>query len=152
MSPPSFRDLPRPLPTLASVRQIDFKRHVDHRGSLVPIEGGADVPFEIKRLFYVHPRNAGESRGKHGHFRCSQLLICVSGACRIVVQDGRDQIECRLDRRDRGLFIPPTLWAEEIYETVDTVLLVLCDRHFEADDYISDFEEFMALRTLGEGG
>jgi dTDP-4-dehydrorhamnose 3,5-epimerase len=139
------------LRTLDDVRELSFKHFTDARGSLVPIEAQADVPFEIERVFFIRPRSAGESRGKHGHYRCAQALVCLSGACRVIVQDGAARREYRLHSPDKGLLIPPTLWAEEIYETVDTVLLVLCDRRFEADDYIDDEAAFTALRKGTEG-
>jgi dTDP-4-dehydrorhamnose 3,5-epimerase len=139
------------LHTIADVRLINFKDFVDHRGSLVPVEAGRDVPIEVRRLFHVRPSAAGITRGQHGHFRCTQVLICLSGSCKVSVEDGTESRSFTLDRRDQALVIPPTIWAEETYETRDTLLLVLCDRPFEADDYISDRDELIALHARRAG-
>jgi dTDP-4-dehydrorhamnose 3,5-epimerase-like enzyme len=146
---PAREDGAARLHTVDDVRELTFKNFTDARGTLVPIEALNDFPFEIKRVFYIRPKRANDTRGKHGHYRCSQLLICTSGACRVIVQDGVGRREFRLDSLDRGLLIPPTLWAEEIYESADTVLLVLCDRLFERDDYIDEEADFQALRASG---
>jgi dTDP-4-dehydrorhamnose 3,5-epimerase-like enzyme len=115
----------------------------DERGSLVAIESGRDIPFEIARAYYVFETKAGVGRGFHAHHALTQFAIAVSGACTMVLDDGRERIEKRLDSPALGLNIPPMIWHEMIDFTPDCVLLVLADAHYDESDYIRDYDGFL---------
>lgn len=133
------------LPPLPSgCRFIDFAPRGDERGSLIALEGGKDVPFDIRRAYYIFGTREGVSRGFHAHRRLQQLVVAVSGGCRLVVDDGRERAEVTLDRPDRGLLISGLVWREMHDFSADCVLLVLADRHFEPADYLRSYDDFLA--------
>lgn len=135
------------LHDLNSVQFFNFPQHVNDTGKLVVMEGGVHVPFPIQRVFSVSSQ-AGTTRGGHAHRLCSQLLICLNGAVDVVCNDGIERLVLRLDRSDRGLYIPPSIWAEQTYLEAATVLLVLCDRPYEEEDYLRDFCDFQNYRNI----
>lgn len=137
----------RELSNLQDVKSLEFKIMPVPDRTLVPIEAGVDIPFPIARVFTINAR-AGATGGRHAHQRCSQLLICLAGAVDVVSridESGRVRVD-HLDRPDRGVLIPPGIWAEQRYLADPTVLMVLCDQGYDADDYIRDFPTFQAFR------
>ncbi|MEA3062951.1 MAG: hypothetical protein QOJ94_2732 [Sphingomonadales bacterium] len=120
----------------------------DDRGSLIPLEPGREVPFEIKRVYYIFGTAAEAERGFHAHRDLEQLAICVAGACTIVVDDGRARREVRLDRPDKGLLISGLIWREMRDFSSDAVLIVLASKRYDEADYIRRYEDFIA--AVGE--
>jgi dTDP-4-dehydrorhamnose 3,5-epimerase-like enzyme len=104
------------------------------------------IPFRIARVFMVCSESSIE-RGKHMHKQCSQVMFCIQGKTTVRYSDGRDWRVLELDSNTAGAFVPPTIWAEQIYEK-DSKLLVFCDRDYEADDYIRNFDQFKAFRNV----
>jgi len=117
----------------------------DERGSLIALEGGYDLPFEIARVYYVFGTELGASRGFHAHLALHQFAIAVSGSCTMLLDDGDQRVEVRLDRPERALSIGPMIWREMRDFTPDCVLLVFADAHYDETDYIRDYDRFMAL-------
>lgn len=133
---------------LSEVEQVELPLYGAENGELVVMEGLAHVPFRIARVFTVRaPMDA--VRGMHAHRRCAQFLVCVSGSIEVVCDAGGEKLKVLLDRPGLGLLIPPSIWATEIYRQADSVLVVLCDRNYEAEDYIRDYDEFLAYRAIG---
>lgn len=122
---------------------VAFPKHVDPNGVLCVYEGGVVVPFDIKRVFTVTAR-ANDIRGGHAHKQCAQLLVCLSGAILVSCDNGVDVIDFTLDCMGTGLLIPPGIWATQRYIEDNSVLMVLCDRGYEKDDYIRVREDFTA--------
>lgn len=122
-------------------------RAVDMRGSLVAAEVDRELPFVPQRAFLVYAVPSAEVRGEHAHRRCAQFLVCVHGAVSALVDDGRARAEFRLDRPDRGLYVPPMVWGTQYRYSADAVLLVLASAGYDAADYIRDYDEFLA--TVG---
>ena len=120
---------------------IQFKKFEDVNGVLCVYERGQHVPFDIQRVFTVSAK-ANNTRGNHAHKQCTQLLICVSGKIRVACDDGSAVTQHLLDSMGVGLLVPPGIWAKEEYLTDDAVLMVLCDRNYEENDYIRDYKEF----------
>ncbi len=114
----------------------------DDRGSLVAIEAGDTVPFEIKRVYYIFGTKVGVSRGFHAHKCLDQVLVCLSGSCRIILDDGSVREEVVLDSSVTGLLIDKPIWREMHDFTADCVLLVLANKHYNEDDYIRSYEDF----------
>ncbi|WP_279342329.1 WxcM-like domain-containing protein [Geotalea sp. SG265] len=118
----------------------------DLRGSLSFGEYDKHLPFSPKRYFIVYNVPSTEVRGEHAHRHLHQFLVCVKGSCSVVVDDGRNSEELRLDNPSIGLHIPPLVWAIQYKYSSDALLLVLASDVYQADDYIRDYDEF--LRTL----
>jgi dTDP-4-dehydrorhamnose 3,5-epimerase-like enzyme len=116
-------------------------------GVLCVYESGKQVPFVVQRVFTVSTK-AGHARGDHAHRQCTQLLVCVSGRIRVSCDNGHSVKEHLLDHMATGLLVPPGVWAKQEYLDNNAVLMVLCDRGFEAEDYIRDYGEFKAFLGL----
>jgi dTDP-4-dehydrorhamnose 3,5-epimerase-like enzyme len=130
---------------LSDARLIDLPRHARADGEVVVAEAAAQVPFRIERVFAL-AAPAGAKRGRHAHRLCSQFMICVSGAVDVVCEDGSKKNTFALDRRNQALLVPPGLWNTVEFQQNESVLIVLCDRVYEADDYIRDYAEFLSFR------
>jgi dTDP-4-dehydrorhamnose 3,5-epimerase-like enzyme len=126
-------------------RLIELPRHARTDGEVIVAEAASQVPFRIERMFAL-AAPAGAKRGRHAHRRCSQFMICVSGAVDVVCEDGRRKNSFVLDRRSQALLVPPGLWNIVEFRQSDSVLVVLCDRVYEAEDYIRDYAEFLSFR------
>lgn len=124
---------------------ILFPKYLDPNGVLCVYESGQQVPFDVLRVFTVSAMS-GDIRGDHAHKQCSQLLVCVSGQIRVVCDDGLVVTQHLLDSMNTGLLVPPGIWAKEEYMTDGAVLMVMCDRNYEAEDYIRDYGDFKAYR------
>lgn len=118
----------------------------DTRGALTVVEFGKFVPFPVVRMFYVREVPLGSMRGQHAHYRCSQYMICISGRLRITVHDGTSERSFELSP-GQGILIEPGIFATETYLDADSVMLALCDRPYERDDYIHTKEEFLEYRA-----
>jgi acetyltransferase-like isoleucine patch superfamily enzyme/dTDP-4-dehydrorhamnose 3,5-epimerase-like enzyme len=118
----------------------------DMRGMLLSGKFQRDVPFLIKRYFLVFGVSSKHVRGEHAHKRLQQFLVCVHGRCNVVVDDGAHRQEFILDDPGIGLYIPPMIWAVQYQYTRDAVLLVLASDPYDAQDYIRDYDQFLALR------
>src|SRR5690349_6786295 len=125
---------------LGEARLIELPRHARADGEVVVAEAAAQVPFRIERMFAL-AAPAGAKRGRHAHRRCSQFMICVSGAVQVICEDGEKKRSFALDSRNRALLVPPGLWNTVEFRQSDSVLVVLCDRVYEAHDYISDYAD-----------
>jgi carbonic anhydrase/acetyltransferase-like protein (isoleucine patch superfamily)/dTDP-4-dehydrorhamnose 3,5-epimerase-like enzyme len=122
-----------------------FPKFADIRGKLSVGEFGRDLPFASQRYFLVFDVPSIETRGQHAHRECHELLICVHGKCSVVAEDGINREEFLLDRPDLGLHLPPMVWATEYNYSSDAVLLVFASHHYDAEDYIRDYDEFIQL-------
>src|SRR5438067_6530793 len=120
---------------LGEGRLIELPRHARADGEVIVAEAAAQVPFRIERMFAL-AAPAGAKRGRHAHRLCSQFMICVCGAVHVVCEDGSRKNSFALDRRDHALLVPPGLWNTVEFRRSDSVLVVLCDRVYEAEDYI----------------
>ncbi len=133
------------LHSLYDLRLIELPLFASDSGDLVVMEGGAEVPMDIARVFTIKARD-GVRRGRHAHKRCAQMVSCLNGAVDVTCEDGVDKRTFRLDRADRGLYIPPSIWVDICCVAPDTVLAVLCDRPYEENDYIRDYSAFLSYR------
>ena len=117
----------------------------DDRGSLISIESKIDIPFEIKRVYYIFGNKNNIRRGFHAHKNLQQLLIAVSGSCKILIDSGKSKEEVLLDSPKKGLLIKELLWREMFDFSADCVLLVLASEHYDEKDYIRDYNQFLDL-------
>ena len=128
---------------MSLVKLVDLPSRGDERGSLVAIEESKAIPFEIKRVYYIFKTQNGVSRGFHAHKRLKQLAVCVSGECRILLDDGKEQEDVWLDSPTKGLIIEGMTWREMHDFSEDCVLLVLANERYDESDYIRDYELFL---------
>ena len=125
---------------------IDFISHGDNRGQLIAIEYGRELPFPVKRMYYIFDTLNGVRRGFHAHKSLKQLLICVSGSCKLHLEDGMTSEEIELNSPDRGILITGVIWREMYDFSPDAVLVVLASEVYAESDYIRDYEEFKKYR------
>jgi dTDP-4-dehydrorhamnose 3,5-epimerase len=134
------------MTTLENVKLISLKTFTDSEGSLVPIESGSSIPFEIKRVFYIFEVHDQKDRGEHSHYKTEQVLICLSGKVRVLCDDGKDRKEWILDKPNQALYIPNLIWDEQTYIVPGSVLLVLANTGYDKSDYITDYNEFKKIK------
>lgn len=125
---------------------IDLRKIHDVRGNLTPIEGGVDVLFDIKRVYYLYDVPGGESRGAHAHRALQQLLVAANGSFTITLDDGHNKKSFTLNRPYQGLYIVPGIWRDLDDFSSGAVLLCLASEHYEAADYIRDYDEFLKYK------
>lgn len=121
----------------------------DMRGDLSAGEFEREVPFAVRRYFMVFDVASEEIRGEHAHRTCKQFIVCARGRCRVMVDDGTTRAEILLDRPNRGLYVPPMVWAVQYQHSADALLLVFASDHYEPDDYIRDYADFLAAVKAG---
>lgn len=122
---------------------IKFKIIGDHRGSLTPLEQYKEIPFDIKRVYYIYNTKEGVVRGNHSHKNLEQLLICLNGSCIISVDSGTSKKEFSLKSRDEGLYIGNNIWREMYDFSSDCVLLVLASDFYNENEYIRNYKDFI---------
>jgi dTDP-4-dehydrorhamnose 3,5-epimerase-like enzyme len=132
-------------------RYVDFEVRGDEFGWLVALEGGKNIPFAIKRAYYIFGTKAGVRRGKHAHRKLRQVIVCITGQCKMLLDDGRAKEEVHLTRNDQGLVLDPMVWHEMYDFSADCVLLVLADAWYEEADYIRSYGAFKAACAPAEG-
>lgn len=132
------------------VIKYTFQPHGDERGQLVAAEVGKEIPFDVKRVYYIYDTLAGVRRGFHAHRNLEQILICVSGSCKIHLDDGFDTAEVLLDKPYEGLYISNDTWREMYDFSEGAVLLVLASELYDEKDYIRDYDTF--LKTVKNKG
>lgn len=126
------------------VKMLEFPQHGDERGHLVIVEGGIDVPFEIKRAFYIYGSDADVVRGQHANRKTEFVLINVAGKSKVKVKDGEgnEAIYC-LNRPHTGIYLPTMVWKDMYDFSEDSVLLVLASEHYDASEYIRNYDDFV---------
>lgn len=124
------------------VISIPLETHGDDRGSLIALEKGHNLPFDVKRVYYIFGTQEGVSRGFHAHRQLKQLLIAVSGSCRIHCEYDDKTEDYVLNSPDKGLLIDGFVWREMHDFTPDCVLLVLASEYYNEADYIRDYDVF----------
>ena len=125
------------------VKMLDFSEKGDERGRLVIIEGGQDIPFEVKRVFYIYGSDKDVMRGQHANRRTEFVLINVAGTSKVKVKDGRgNEVIFCLNRPHTGVYLPAMVWKDMYDFSEDSVLLVLASEHYDAEEYIRDYDAF----------
>lgn len=127
---------------------IDLRKIQDVRGNLTPIEGGVDVPFDIKRVYYLYDVPGGESRGAHAHKELYQLIVAASGSFSVTLDDGNEKRLFNLNRSYYGLLVVPGIWRDLDDFSSGAVLLCLASEHYDAVDYIRDYNAFLEYKKL----
>lgn len=131
--------------TINDCRMINIRRYSDTRGYLSVVENDIDLPFEIKRIYYLYmvPEVA---RGAHAHKELQQLLIATSGSVDVIMDDGKKKKTFHLDKPWKGLLIPAGLWRDLENFSGGAVLLCLASKKYDTADYIRDYQEFLKYK------
>jgi dTDP-4-dehydrorhamnose 3,5-epimerase-like enzyme len=127
------------------IKLIDFPLLGDGRGSLVALESHHLIPFDIKRVYYIFATQQGIARGFHAHKQLKQVAVCVTGHCRMVVDDGIQREEVWLDSATKGILIEDMVWREMHDFSEDCVLLVLASEYYDEADYIRNYDDFLTI-------
>ena len=122
---------------------VDFSVIGDKRGSLVSLEALKNIPFEIKRVYYIFNASSDLPRGFHAHKELQQVLICTSGSCKVILDDGQKKDEYLLNKSSQGLVVDKMKWREMHDFSDDCVLMVLASDYYNEEDYIRDYGEFL---------
>ncbi len=125
------------------IKLVQLQKHGDDRGALIALEDQRNVPFEIKRVYYLFDTKEGIKRGFHAHRNLRQIVIAVRGQCRFILDNGSERVELFLDNPAQGLLIESTMWREMYDFSPDCVLMVLASAHYDESDYIRDYKEFL---------
>jgi dTDP-4-dehydrorhamnose 3,5-epimerase-like enzyme len=127
---------------LNKIQLIEFPMYGDEASSLSVYDTSSHVPFSIKRVFSV-TANKADNRGEHAHKKCIQLLICTHGKVQVICKNKDESKEYSLSTKNRGILIPPMIWASQKYLEDNTVLTVLCSHSYEEEDYIRNHNEYL---------
>lgn len=131
------------------IKKYIFPPHGDDRGQLVALEEKKDIPFEIKRVYYIYDTLEGVRRGFHAHRNLEQILVCVHGSCKILLDNGTEKETVLLDKPYEGLYISNNIWREMYDFSPDAVLLVLASSLYDEADYIRDYDQFLEFIKKG---
>ena len=120
-----------------------FQQHGDERGQLVALEEFKDIPFEIKRVYYMYDTGEGIHRGFHAHKTLKQILICIHGSGKVLLDNGQEKKIVSLEKPYEGLYISHNMWREMYDFSPDAVLMVLASEYYDESDYIRDYDQFL---------
>lgn len=115
----------------------------DYRGQLVALEENRNIPFDLKRVFYIFGTQEGVSRGNHSHYKTKQFLVAVNGSCKVTLDDGYNKETFNLNQPNLGLFQDALIWGTMHDFSSDCVLMVLANEYYDASDYITDYDKFL---------
>lgn len=124
---------------------LKFPQLGDERGHLVVVEGNKDIPFDIKRIFYIYGSDKDVVRGQHANRLSEFTLINISGRCDVFVDDGRNQETIILDKPHQGIYLNKMVWKNMFNFSKDAILLVLSNEYYNSKEYIRDYEEFKKI-------
>ena len=122
---------------------IDFKVHGDERGKLIAAEAMRNLPFEIKRVYWIFDTAPDQNRGMHAHKDMEQIIVAMDGACQFVLDDGKTREKVWLNRPDQGLYIGKNMWREMKHFSYGCKLMVLASDYYDEKEYIRDYETFL---------
>ena len=128
------------------VRMLEFPQKGDERGHLVIVEGMKDVPFDIKRIFYIYGSDKDVVRGQHANLKSQFVLVNVAGKSKVRVKDGLgNEAVFSLNRAHTGIYLPEMVWKDMYEFSEDSVLLVLSSEHYDPEEYIRDYDTFVKM-------
>ena len=122
------------------------RHHSDRKGNITVVENGKDVPFEVRRTYYLYDVPGGESRGAHAHKELSQLIVAASGSFTVTLDDGKVKRSFLLNRPYQGLLVVPGIWRDLIDFSSGSVCLVLASHEYDEADYIRNYNDFLSLK------
>ena len=135
-------------PSIYDCSVIELPKISNRAGNISIVEGFKNLPFDIKRVFYLYDIPGGEDRGAHAHKECYQFLIAASGSFEIEMNDGINKRTITLNRPYYGLLLPPMIWAYELNFSSGAICLVFASHKYKESDYLRDYNEFINLKKI----
>jgi dTDP-4-dehydrorhamnose 3,5-epimerase-like enzyme len=132
--------------TISNCNLITLPKISERNGNITAINSSDEIPFEIKRIFYLYDIPGGETRGAHAHKECQQFLIAVSGSFDVLIDDGGNKKKVALNRANIGIHIPAGIWASEGNFSSGAICLVLASHLYNESDYIRDYKEYVNFK------
>ncbi|MBQ2074860.1 MAG: WxcM-like domain-containing protein [Muribaculaceae bacterium] len=126
---------------------IELGKNHHANGNLTVVENGKLIPFDIKRVFYIYDVPGGEERGGHSHKKLQQVIVAISGAFDVLLDDGVNQRSVTLNRPYQGLLVAPGVWSKQHNFSSGSVCLVLASDHYCEEDYVRDYDQFLQLTS-----
>ena len=126
---------------------IELGKNHHANGNLTVVENCEQVPFDIKRVFYIYDVPGGEERGGHSHKKLQQVIVAISGAFDVLLDDGVNQRSVTLNRPYQGLLVAPGVWSKQHNFSSGSVCLVLASDHYCEEDYVRDYDQFLQLTS-----
>jgi dTDP-4-dehydrorhamnose 3,5-epimerase-like enzyme len=130
---------------MSLIKTIDFDILGDARGSLVSLESNKNIPFDIRRVYYIFGTQKDVARGFHAHKELKQVAVCLKGNCRFILDDGHHRVSVLLESPSKGLYIDGVTWREMHDFSEDCVLMVLASENYDESDYIRDYQKFLEV-------
>lgn len=127
---------------IKNTRLVDFSVINDDRGFLISLEQNKNIPFEVKRVYYIFNTKPGVRRGFHAHKELDQVLVCVKGSCTVLIDDAVNKKNVILSKANKGLYVGPMVWHEMYDFSEDCVLLVVASEIYDKNDYIGNYKQF----------
>lgn len=122
---------------------LDLHIFGDERGKLISLEGNKNIPFDIKRVYWIFDTLPDQDRGMHAHKDLEQIIVAMDGACQFVLDDGKTREKVWLNRPDKALYIGPNMWREMKHFSYGCKLMVLASKHYDEKEYIRNYDEFL---------
>ena len=136
--------------TVNDVKLVELPKYLDQRGNLSFVQNNAQIPFEIKRTYWIYDVPGGEARGGHAYKETEEFVIAISGAFDVTVDDGKEKKKFSLNRSYYGLYIPKGLWREIENFSTNSFALEFASTSFYEDDYVRDYNDYLTLKSNGE--
>ena len=135
---------------ISDIKLINFDTKIDERGKLSIVQGMIDIPFDIKRIYYLYDIPIDSSRGSHGHKELQQVFIALSGSVKIKISDGHKEKIFLLEDPSKGLYVPKMMWRELEDFSKDAICMVLASAVFDSEDYIYNYDEFLKFKKIDD--
>jgi len=127
-------------------RIITLNRNHHANGNLTAVNNSVELPFDLKRTFYIYDVPGGAERGGHSHYTCQEFIVAISGSFDVSIDDGENQYTYTLNRPYQGLLVAPGIWRTLQNFSSGSVCLALASDHFDEDDYVREYEKFIELK------
>lgn len=128
---------------MSLITKYSFKSKGDSRGELVILETLRDIPFEVKRIYYLKELDSCKPRGFHAHKKLKQVAICISGSCKMLLDNGSQKEIVEMSTHSEGVLIDTMIWHEMFDFSNDCIFLVLANEYYDESDYIREYSEFL---------
>ncbi len=135
------------MTSLRDVKLYTLKTIVEPDGNLVALESNRDIPFLIKRIFYVYGVHNQNDRGEHSHYKTKQVLVPINGSVDILCDDGNERVTYHLNKKNQALYIPELIWDRITFNDRNSVLLSIANTKYNPNDYIEDYNKFKRLKN-----
>ena len=134
--------------TIHDCRLIPFFHQEMPHGNLISAHSGEEIPFEVKRVYYLRDLEGDTVRGNHANLRNQQVMVAVQGSFEVLIKDGFQEQNYRLDDPKEGLLVREGIWREVFHFSDDAICLVFCSQVYEEGDYVKDWEEFKGMKNF----